>query len=621
MFGELAVSVIKQGPVAVIILGLCACGGGGDGGDGGGADSMGQDVPPESGPADVQDTGTVDGTPCDDGDPCTSDDQFLDGVCVGEAYECPSGTPFCVSRSCDGEGGCVVSSVQSDYCFADGGCFGDGVANPKDDCAVCDAMAQPQGWSAAAGVTVCSDGDTCTTDDHCDWGQCVGTPLDCDDGNPCTSGECQPGLGCVQTEVDGFCDDGDLCSLDDICVAGTCMPGRPRPNCDDGNPCTVDSCVPATGCQNVLDPATACNDGNECTTDTCDAVTGCDHDPVGGPCEDGDLCTTGDVCLNGQCQTGNGVPDCEDDSPCTDDSCNPLFGCIHAKLSGDCDDGNECTVDDVCVGGQCTGNKTSACPDCPYEANPHANKVTVFQVGTSGHPGQGMNLDYDVETCAPSTDCSGGIDNELGLLAPFINSGVTEAVENGYLTYLFEFQDFVDDGTPFTLIIHSAYIHKSNPDCDFQNVECAFYAVSETFDVDCTPKGLFDNAVVVDGHLSAGGKGYGFNVKTTLMSGGDLELGITNMRIEADVQMSQAGTQVAGMQGFLGGAVDKGELIMAIDSLPDDVFPLDKETIKGMLDTLIVNDLDSDGDGVDDAASAAIRITTIPAALVPPGDL
>ena len=608
---------LNRSLVPILFAGFLSlsCGGGGSGNDLGGSD-----VPSDVGWGEVQDSGPLDGAPCDDGDPCTSDDEYQGGICVGKGYECDSGSPFCVHKDCDGEGGCMVSSVQKDFCFVDGACYGDQVANPKDSCGVCDAAADAQGWSAVQGVTVCSDGDACTTDDQCVAGECKGTVLDCDDGNACTVGHCEPGLGCVHDNIDGFCDDGDLCTLNDICIQGTCLPGRALANCDDGNPCTVDACEPSAGCTNQLDPATACDDDNECTADSCNEVSGCSHEPVTGACEEGDLCTQGDFCLNGVCQTGPDLPDCDDGNPCTEDTCNPLFGCIHAKLTGDCDDGQPCTTGDVCLGGQCIGKKTGACPACPYDANPHANKVTVFQIGTSGHPGQGIDVDGDPDTCAPSTDCSGGIDNELGLLAPFLNSGVAEAVGNGYLTYVFEFQEFKDDGTPFTLIIHSAYIHKSNPDCDFQYDECLFYAVSETFDVDCTPKGEFDNATVVDGHLSAGGKGYDFAVKTTLMTGGDLELGISNIQVEADIQMSQSGLQVHSMQGFLGGAVDKGELLMTIDSLPDDVFPLDKETIKGLLDTLIVNDLDTDGNGFADSASAAIRFDTIPADLVPPGD-
>jgi len=596
------------------VLLLMACGGG-DGGS-------------DNGPADVQhgaddgyiETGPADGEPCDDGDPCTMDDVWLDGVCAGTEYDCQSGSPFCVHKACDGEGGCVVDDVKADFCFLDGACYQDGVANPKDACGECDASADQMGWSTAAGVTACSDGNACTVDDHCEDGKCAGTPLDCDDGDDCTDDHCDEALGCMHDNKEGPCEDGDLCSLGDSCVDGVCVGGAEVPDCNDDNPCTVDTCDPASGCVNVLDPAEACDDQNDCTLDSCNQDDGCAYDNVEGPCEDGDLCTSGDYCLNGECQTGANATECDDDNTCTEDTCNPLFGCIHAKLTGQCDDGWDCTYEDTCLGGQCIGKKTADCPDCEYDPNPHANKVTVFQIGTTGHPGQGLDLDDDPDTCAPTTDCSGGIDNELGLLAVFLNPGVTEAVDNGYLTYVLEFKDFKDDGTPFEVLMHGAYLHDSNPDCDFQSNECAYYVVSASFAVDCSPLANFDNAKLVDGHLKAGGNGYGFAVKTTLMGGGALEIGVSNIRIEADVQLNQGESQVVGMQGFMGGAVDKAELLLAIDSLPDDVFPLDKETIKGMLDTLIVNDLDSDGDGVDDAASISIRFDTIPADLVAPGE-
>ncbi len=69
---------------------------------------------------------------------------------------------------------------------------------------------------------------------------CVHTPVNCDDGNPCTLDSCDPASGqCVHTAV----------------------------SCDDGNPCTLDSCDPASG-QCVHSPVN-CDDGNACTADSC----------------------------------------------------------------------------------------------------------------------------------------------------------------------------------------------------------------------------------------------------------------------------------------------------------------------------------------------------------------
>jgi len=587
------------------------------GGDGGESDLTFPDAVQDSTSVDTSETGPVNGTPCDDEDPCTQGDEYADGVCAGAPYDCTTGSPFCITRSCDGEGGCVVLKVQAGFCFVDGACFAEDSANPSDGCALCDPAVDQDAWSPAPGVTECSDGDACTLDDHCDKGKCVGGQTkDCDDKNPCTEDTCDEGLGCVHENREGACEDGDLCTLADTCVEGVCEAGWEVPDCDDGNPCSVDTCVAATGCVNTVDAAVACNDENECTLETCDTQTGCGHEPMEGPCEDGDLCTLDDFCQAGVCETGAGVPDCTNDNECTDDFCSPLAGCIHANLPGECDDNESCTIDDVCLGGKCTGKKTGDCDVCEV-VNTHANKVTVLQMGTSGHPGQGLDLDDDPLTCAPSTDCSGGIDNELGILAPFVNSGLADSVDQGHLTYITEFVDFDKEGAPFSLNFVASYLSDTNPFCDFQYAECAYVVFQDALDVDCNAIMAFDNATLDGTKLTAGGTNYTFGFQASLIGGAIMVISIANAQIEAKVQFTQGGSQIFSVQGFLGGAVDKAELLDTIGKLPDDVLPMDKEIVITMLDTLIVNDLDTDGDGTPDAASVAIRFDTIPANIVP----
>jgi len=588
------------------------------GGSGGETDSGPGDVTQDPGAGDVIDTGPADGTPCDDGDQCTKDDVWKGGVCAGVEYDCSKGAPFCITRGCDGDGGCTVVDVHDGFCFVEGACFSDGAQNPKDACSKCDPALDQEAWSAASGVSNCSDGNACTLDDHCEAGVCTGGGLkDCNDDNPCTNDHCDESLGCVHDNIEGPCEDDDLCTLQDTCVDGVCTGGQEVPDCDDSNPCTVDACDPSVGCVNDNDPAVACDDDNECTLDNCNEETGCGHEAVEGPCEDGDMCTLGDSCVDGECQSGTDTPDCDDDNECTADTCNPIAGCIHAGVPGDCDDDNDCTVDDTCLGGICSGVKTGLCPDCEVTPNPHANKVTVLQMGTSGHPGQGLDLDGDPTTCAPASDCSGGIDNELGLLAIFVNPAVTEAVENGYLMYVLEFVDFEADDDHFTVHFHGADLAESNLLCDFQNDECEYHPLWVSFDAECNPLVSFDNAVLQGNTLTAGGPGYTFPLQFSLINGGQLELAIKNAQIEADVQLTQAGTQVFSMVGFIGGAVDKNELIDGVEKLPGDAFPIDKETVKELLETFITNDLDTDMDGTPDSASVAVRFDTIPADIVP----
>jgi hypothetical protein len=74
--------------------------------------------------------------------------------------------------------------------------------------------------------------------------QCVNTPVDCDDQNPCTDDECNAANGCASTPNDNnTCNDGNECTRD-ACVAGQCV--STEISCDDGDLCTTDQCE--SGC-------------------------------------------------------------------------------------------------------------------------------------------------------------------------------------------------------------------------------------------------------------------------------------------------------------------------------------------------------------------------------------
>ena len=78
----------------------------------------------------------------------------------------------------------------------------------------------------------------------------------CDDGNnidgDCCSSNCTLGV------PGSSCADGDLCNGDEVCDgSGNCVPGTPL-DCNDGDPCTQDSCDALLGCQSVAGPAPVC---------------------------------------------------------------------------------------------------------------------------------------------------------------------------------------------------------------------------------------------------------------------------------------------------------------------------------------------------------------------------
>lgn len=146
---------------------------------------------------------------------------------------CPDGGP-CNAGSCDPAKGTCVSK-------------------PRPDGAACD-------------IGTCLQGETCSAL-VCQGG----TPVDCDDGEACTADSCQPETGlCVHAPIQGNCDDGSACTEDDSCNAGLCI-GSPL-NCDDGDSVTADSCE-AGQCLHRVTSCTKdgeCYDGESaCSVDTC----------------------------------------------------------------------------------------------------------------------------------------------------------------------------------------------------------------------------------------------------------------------------------------------------------------------------------------------------------------
>ena len=172
------------------------------------------------------------GTSCDDGDSCTAGDTCEGSTCgAGPHVLCGDGNR-CTDDGCDPLTGCVYT------------------------------------FNAAP----CSDGTKCTKGDTCDQGSCQsGAPVDCADGNPCTSDACDPLRGCKSPPITGACDDGDACTGHDRCLHGTCT-GRAL-GCDDGNPCTADSCAPGIGC--VHTPIEGCAWSDGCTVSDKPGCAGC----------------------------------------------------------------------------------------------------------------------------------------------------------------------------------------------------------------------------------------------------------------------------------------------------------------------------------------------------------
>jgi len=328
----------------------------------------------------------VDGTPCDDGDACTANDNCQGGLCEKGEIACKCATSEdCVAfedgNLCNGTLMCDTSIVPY-ACVVDLAtvvtCTDDAPEPCKEQ--ACDTATGTCGKVDKADDTACDDADPCTAETKCIAGACAGgTPTLCDDLNPCTDDSCDPTLGCVKSENTASCEDSDPCTVGDACSGGVCVGGGPN-GCDDQNPCTFDSCTPGVGCAHEIQQGKACNDSDACTIDdACDASGACTGSPKscdddnqctkdtcsggsckndivkGEVCNDANACTVQDTCdVAGVCK-GSAML-CNDKNTCTKDTCVD-GACVFAPLpAGPCNDNNACTASDTCSAeGICVG--------------------------------------------------------------------------------------------------------------------------------------------------------------------------------------------------------------------------------------------------------------------------
>ena len=562
------------------------------------------------------------GAACDDGDPCTTDDKCAaSGACAGGAVACADDVT-CTTDSCDKATGKCVHDTAGKACVIGGACVGAGVQSPDQACRRCVPATSQTEYSVDVKLT-CDDGDVCTQFDACHPdGTCSGTAQKCNDSLDCTLDSCKPTVGCVHEPADtGACDDNNPCTLDDACKAGKCKAGKGALVCDDKNPCTTDACDPKLGCVATNNPL-ACDDKNGCTIDSCDATTGCAHTDM----KPGDACTNGDKCLKGetcdltlQCNGGSAV-DCNDKNICTNDFCMPDKGCIHAINTDPCDDGAYCTYPDVCTGGQCIGVKTYACPKCTKIYSDFGAKLTQFQIGTTGNPGDALNVDGDLNTCAPDGNCSKGVDNAAAVLSFVINQPLSDSIVNGQFTFVAELSGYQGENIPFTLNLYYANMDPMSiaAGCDGQKDVCMWDAMQSAFTAQCGPKFTFPDAVISGGVLTAGGANQLFAMDAQILGAKNATLYVKGARIEAKVEFTADGKAIQGMAGALGGAVPTPVVVDIINAMDDSVFASlggKAVALSFVTDNLAV-DIDSDGDGTKDASSIGLRFSAVGAKIV-----
>ena len=519
----------------------------------------------------------LNGTTCDDGDVCTDGDQCVAGACVtgAVAHSCDDANA-CTADSCHPIAGCLHKTLENNICCKGGqNHCEDGNPCTTD---VCDP--ETGGCTYVNNAAPCDDGDACTSGDVCADAACLsGGPTDCDDKNDCTVDTCDSYAGCLHTAVPGACDDHDLCTTGDVCAGGKCV-GEAK-YCDDGEICTANQCNPATG--------------------------ECFFPPNAAPCDDASICTLNDHCANGAC-TGTPLP-CDDGDPCTTDSCNKAVGCLHAPYSGPCDDGLDCSVNDKCVGGVCAGDD-SLCTNCPPTFGTLVSKFTSLQIGTKGIPGEGFDVDGNPATCSPTPGCSGGIDNAMAKFAGIANGQITKPMDEGQIIILFEHVSPNLAGTPYQINMYAG--KPVSETCDFQNSVCDYWVDPQTMTPDCYPLVFFDNFKAKDGKFTAGGQSYNFPIDLPLIPGVPLKITLFFARLEGTY--TTANGQLDTLEGLMGGAIKKQEVVDIINNLPPDAlgdFPMTKDQLLNLLNSMLPTDMDTNGDGTKDGASMGLKFKAI----------
>ena len=398
-----------------------------------------------------------DGTECEDGLLCTTEDACSDGDCLGgPAPDCSHLDSPCGEGSCDPVSGECVPPAEDDKCIIGEECLDSGAWHPNHNCLRCLPSLAKDDWSVVE--------DACLVNDQCYSGgdEIDGACKVCDpekpteasavvdgsecepDENACTADICQAGE-CTHEPLTGeSCNDGDPCTKADSCDSGNCS-GMPY-SCDDGLPCTEDVCDGGGGCSHpvvaghclvdgvcrndgetapdsggclLCDPGefqedwTAqpdgllCNDSNGCTvTDLCGGGI-CAGTPK--DCSDGFECTT-DSCVNGECAHEIDSGYCLVDEVCYEDGAlaegTLCLACL-ADVAQDqwspsnesmpCDDGAFCSIEEKCVAGECVGvNNDCGGDDCnkAWCIEPQDECVTSpVENGTACDDGNACTLD------------------------------------------------------------------------------------------------------------------------------------------------------------------------------------------------------------------------------------
>ncbi len=315
----------------------------------------------------VQDPSPKNGNSCDDGNPCTTNDQCSAGECVGTPKNCNDDLS-CTEGICDVNTGECAQVPRDDRCNDNNDCTMDiccpsnpqsdrntGCMNmPTNDGLACDdRLFCTEGTSCKEGV--CGGGtdrDCSSASDSCNNGvcdeeidQCVSQPAN--EGGPCGDSSntkctkpdtCHKGQ-CTDNHLpSGYsCSDGNFCNGLEKCDGnGNCNTGIMPPNCDDHDICTIDTCDDSGDmCVNTL--ITACINGDGCCPQSCsfendnDCPSPCNF--ASSPASIGCPFASNESCCKALCEIDPWCCNVNFDSLCCDNACG---GGVGGTISTEC---------------------------------------------------------------------------------------------------------------------------------------------------------------------------------------------------------------------------------------------------------------------------------------------
>lgn len=330
---------------------------------------------------------SADNTPCNDGNACTQTDICMTAVCTGtNPVHCTALDQCHIAGICNTTTGTCTNPLASDF-------------------------------------TNCDDNNACTSSSVCLSGICTGiSATDCSSPNICITTGCNNITGCTSSFNFNPCDDNNACTLNTVCSSGSCNSGSGTPlNCDDGLPCTADSCSPSSGCIHTsisgCQPCTTAADCNlvPCNTAICLANNTCSYvvnDTNTAGCLDSQFCNGIEYCSSGTCQAGT-PPNCADSNPCTLDSCDYGLGiCVNTpNVNQSCTSSNLCALaarcDETATCVPTTLVQCSPAPSCQMLSgcNPSTGSCEyVFHI--DGTPCNDNNACTQTDTCMLG-DCVG----------------------------------------------------------------------------------------------------------------------------------------------------------------------------------------------------------------------